>query len=410
MAGSAEEFFDDGVNAFRSGEFDIAKQSFEQARDAGLHSSALYYNYGSTLYKLGRFAEAQAAFAVCARDPAWTLLARYNMGLAALQQDQRAEAASYFNQVWRHADNIKLAALAQVMLERTDPRALSRPRGFFSVSLGHDGNVILSDQTQSIPASGKSDTFAELTASAGARLGAGPGAPRWEAAIHDLRYSTLKDFSITQVLLGLHAPRRFGFWRSEAGGQGQYILRDGNAFQQIVALNASTTRGWTGQRDLRLDLHYDWVESIDNDFQFLNGQRLELGATLTQSAGSGWLYYGVTYEYNDRKDLALGTEFFSYSPSRVALWLKGSWPLAGRWRLEPTLRGQFSRYGDEDRRTGGVTQTREDNEWQAGVLARYRLDTYWRLTGEYTYSSSRSNFDDYSYTRHQFMIGITRTL
>lgn len=410
VAESAEELFDQGVKAFRSGQFNIAKQSFERARAAGMDSGALYYNYGSTLYKLGRFAEAQAAFAICARDPAWALLARYNMGLTALQQGQRAEAVEHFNQVWRHTDNIKLAALAQVMLERLAPTVLRYPRGVFSFSLGHDSNVLLSDQTQSIPASGKSDTFTELMASAGARLGAGPSAPRWEAAIHDLRYSNLKDFSVTQVLLGLSVPRRFGFWYSEAGGQGQYILRDGSAFQQIAALNASTTRGWTGQNDLRLGLRYDWIESLDNDFEFLNGQRLELSATLTQPADTGWLYYGVTYEHNDRKDLVAGAEFFSYSPSRVALWLKGSWPLAARWRVEPMMRGQFSRYADEDRRTGGIVQTRADNEWQAGVVARYRVATRWQLTGEYTYSSSHSNFDDYSYTRHQFMLGITSTL
>lgn len=410
VAGAAEEFFDQGVKAFHSGDFEVAKQSFEQARDAGMDSSALYYNYGSTLYKLERHAEAQAAFAVCARDPAWAALARYNMGLAALQQGMRADAAEYFDRVWRHTNDTKLAALAQTMLERIDPMALWYPRGLFSFSLGHDGNVVLSDQTQFIPASGKSDTFTELLATAGARLGGGPRAPRWEAALYDLRYSSLHDFSITQVLLGMHVPRRLGFWHSEVGGQGWYILRGGSAFQQIAALMAGTAREWTNQRALRFDVRQDRIESIDNNFRFLDGQRLEIGATATQPAGAGWLYYGVTNERNKRKDLAAGGEFFSYSPSRVALWLKGSWPWGARWRFEPMVRSQSSRYADEDRRASGVVQRREDHEWQAGLLARYRLTAAWQITGEYIYSGSRSNFDEYSYTRHQLLIGVTRPL
>ncbi len=410
VAGAAEEFFDQGVKAFHSGDFEVAKESFERARDAGMDSSALYYNYGSTLYKLGRYAEAQAAFAVCARDPAWAALARYNMGLAAFQQGQRTEAAEYFDHAWRHTDDTKLAALAKTMLDRIDPMARGYPRGTFSFSLGYDSNVVLSDSTQSAPAAGKADVFSELLASTGARLGGGPGAPRWEAAIYDLRYSNLKDFSITQVLLGMHVPRRLGLWHSEMGGQGLYILRDGSAFQQAVVLKAGTTREWAGHRALRFDLRYDRIEALDNNFQFLDGQRLEFGATATQPAGAGWVYYGVTYEHHDRKDLSVGGEFFSYSPSRAAFWLKGSWPIAARWRLEPMVRSQFSRYADQDRRASGVVQTREDHEWQAGLLAKYRLTAAWQLTGEYIYSGSRSNFDEYSYTRHQIMIGVTRPL
>jgi hypothetical protein len=408
VAGAAEEFFAHGVKAFLAGDFQVAKQSFEQARDAGMDSSALYYNYGSTLYKLERYAEAQAAFAVCARDPAWAALARYNMGLAALQQGNRAEAAENFDQAWRQTDDIKLAALAQTMLERIDPTAHWYPRGTFSFSLGHDSNVVLSDSTQSIPAAGKADTFTELLASTGARLGSGLDAPRWEAAIYDLRYSSLKEYGMTEVLLGIHVPWRLGFWYNEVGGQGWYSMRDGGAFQQAVGLKASTVREWASNRALRFDLRYDQIESIDNNFQFLEGTRLEIGATATQPTGAGWMYYGVTYEQHNREDLAVGGEFFSYSPSRVTLWLKGSWPFGARWWLEPMVRSQFSRYADEDRRASGVVQTREDSEWQAGLRARYRLTVAWQLTGEYIYTSSHSNFDEYSFTRHQLLIGVMR--
>jgi hypothetical protein len=410
LAAPADELFVQGVEAFQAGEFEAALQSFRQARDAGLDTAALHYNIGSALYKLERYAEAQEVFAACARDPAWAALARYNMGLAAYQQGRRAEAAEYFAQTWRHTDEAKLAALAQTMLERIDPMARWYPRGILSLSTGYDSNLVLSDQTRTAPATGQSDLFTELLASTGARLGSGSGAPRWEAALYDLRYLDLKDYSITEILLGLDAPWRFGAWQSTAGGQWRYILRDGGAFQQVVTLKTGTSREWTGNRALHFGLRYDQIESIDNNYQFLDGRKLEAGASAAQPAGAGWMHYGVTYERHNREDLVVGGEFFSYSPSRAALWLKGSWPLGDRWRLEPSARYRHSRYADEDRRASGVVLTREDNEWQAGLHARYRLTIAWQLTGEYTYSSSRSNFDEYSYTRHQVSIGVMRPL
>jgi len=410
MAGAAEEFFDNGVQAFHSTDYNAAQRAFEQARDAGMDSAALYYNYGSTLYKLKRYAEAQAAFARCVHDPAWAALARYNMGLAAYQQGRRAEAAEFFSQAWRYADDAKLATLAQTMLDRIDPKASWFPRGMFSVNLGYDSNVVLSDLAQTAPAAGKSDTYTELLATTGARLGSGPGAARWEAMIYDLRYSNLTDYSITDVILGMHVPWRLGVWQNEAGGQWWHILRDGSAFQQVVALKAGTTREWAGNRALRFDLRYDSIESDDSSFQFLDGRRLEISASVAQPAAAGWMHYGGTYEQNNRRDLAVGGEFYSQSPSRVALWLKGSWPFGARWRLEPSMRYRYSHYADADRRISGLVQTREDNEWQAGVLTKYRLSVAWQLAVEYSYTGSRSNFDEFSYTRHLLTVGLARPL
>jgi tetratricopeptide (TPR) repeat protein len=405
---TADEAFDLGVAAFEAGDFSGASQYFEQARGAGMDTAALHYNLGASLYKLERYAEAQQAFAACARDPAWAALARYNMGLAAFQQGKRAEAADYFTQVWRHADDDKLAALALTMLERLDPFARWYPRGMFSFGLGYDGNVVLSDQVQTASATGRSDAFTELLASAGARLGRTPRAPRWEAAIYDLRYFDLQEYSITEALLGLDVPWQVGPGYVTAGGQWRYLLRDGGAFQQLVSLKAGVSYPWAGDRMLRIDGHYDRIEALDDNFQFLEGRRLEIGASLMQPVGAGWVHYGVSSERNNREDLASGGEFFSYSPSRTGVWLKGSWPFGARWRVEPTARYRYSRYADEDRRAGGIVQTREDSEWRAGVSARYRLTAAWQVAGEYTYSRNRSNFDEYSYTRHQVSIGVLR--
>jgi len=410
VAGEAEDLFERGVKAFHSADFAAAAQAFERARKAGMDTAALHYNYGSALYRLGRYAEAQAAFSVCARDPAWEALARYNMGLAALQQGQRAEAAEYFDQAWRRTDDARLAVVAQTMLDRIDPMAQWRPRGVFSISLGHDSNVVLSDQARFFPATGQSDDYTELTAYTGARLGEGSNAPRWEAAIYDLRHARLQDYDITQGIVGMHAPWRFGAWYNEGGGQVWRVQRNGGDFQQIAALKVSTIREWQADRALRFDWRFDQIESLDPNYEYLDGRRIEVKASVMQPLGAGWMQYGVTIENNNRRDLTIATEFYSQSSVRAAFGLKGSWLVGGRWRIEPVAHFRYSRYADEDRRASGVVQRREDNDWRLGMSTKYRLSGVWQLIGEHMYSGIRSNFDEFSHTRHQISIGIMRPL
>ena len=89
---------------------------------------------------------------------------------------------------------------------------------------------------------------------------------------------------------------------------------------------------------------------------------------------------------------------------------RASWPLAARWQAQPSVRYRYGQYADADRRAGGIVQTRTDHDWQVGVRVLYRLTMAWQITGEYTYSQNHSNFDEFSYTRHQLQIGLSRPL
>jgi hypothetical protein len=375
-----------------------------------MDTPALHYNLGATLYKRGRYPQAREAFESCARDPAWAPLAHYNLGLVALRQGKSATAADHFAEAWRTTEDTKLAALALTMLGRIDPMAYWRPRGQLSFGLGYDSNVLLSDHVPGTSATGKSDRYTEFLAAATAQLGSGANAPRWEAAIYDLRYFDLTDYSLSDFLLGLSLPWRSGAWRFDAGGQSEKLWRDGNGYQRIIAFKAGAMRELDKGRTLRLEFRHDWINPTDPAYQYLDGTRLDIGASLAQIAGEGWMSYGASFERNDREDLVVGGEFFSYSPIRAVLWLKGSWPLDARWQLEPAVRYRHSRYADADRRAGGVEQTREDSDWQAGLRVRHRLTGGWQMTGEFTVSENRSNFDEFSYTRRQVLFGFSYPL
>src|SRR6187402_3441679 len=75
------EDYRSGLQAFGTGQYELALSHFEAARRDGMSSVTLHYNLGSTYYRLGRLDEALEQFASIADDESWAELAHYNMGL-----------------------------------------------------------------------------------------------------------------------------------------------------------------------------------------------------------------------------------------------------------------------------------------------------------------------------------------
>ena len=407
LAASGDEDFRRGVAAFRAKDFDGARRFFEQARSDGLDTAALHYNLGSTLYKLGRYEEAARSFEDCARDPAWAPLALYNMGLATFAQGRQPEAAGYFLKSWRTTDDDKLAVLAFSMLERSDPQALAVPRSTVSFGVGYDSNVVLANNVSAGQPTGTGDNYTELLATVGAQAGSGSGAPHWTASFYDLRYFDLREFSISELGAGLDLPWTRDQWRYDAGGQLLYSWRAGSGYQQVTALQAGTAYQQWRELLPRLRVRYELINAIDERFQFLEGSLFEATASVTQFLAEHTMHYGVSYEHNDRENFTTTDGYYSYSPDRISLWWQGSWVFQGRWRIDPSIRYRQSSYSGVDQH-GGLTQTREDDEWQARVRISYRIVFPWQVTGEYLYSANRSNFPEFTYNRYLLSFGITR--
>ena len=408
-ATGGNELFTQGVGAFKSGDFASALRYFQQAQSVGLHQPALYYNLGVSLYKLGRYAEAEDAFRTCARDRAWASLASYNAGLSAYRRGRRAAAAEYFERAYLTADSDKVRALALTMLERSDPVAGRRGHGTLALNFGYNDNVTLAAAGQTLQASSESDRFSELIASATGRWRQSAQALRWDTTLYDLRYPRLTDNTITSVALGVSKPTTIAPWFTAIGAQWEDVLRDGQRFQQITSLRLVAVRDRPQGRDLRLSLQLSHIDALDDNFAFLDGSQQQFNVSVAQPLAGGQTRLGVVLERNDRADLATTNEFFSFSPSRYGLWFRGSWPLGAYWRLEPGGRYTHSRYADADRRASGVVATREDDERELALRARYRLTAVWRLLGEFSYVDNRSNFTEFAYTQRVVWIGASRS-
>jgi len=399
--------FRSGVEAFRAGNFDQARQYFVQAQESGLQSPALLFNLGSTYYRLGRYDEAAAAFAAVGQDPAWGMLSRYNLGLVAWEQGDRLRAAGYFSEVSKHATDSKLASAALLMWERIDPMARFSPRSRVTASLGYDSNVIQSDQLPSGSASGKSDFYTEIQATTGAWIGRSANAPKWEAGIYDVRYSDLNDYNLTQASVGLDQPWALGNWVLLGGVQARQLWLDGASFQRLGSIRGATIYSIDRDQLVRGDLRYSQVISLSNRYDYLEGHDIEIDVSYTRTYDRSWLVYGLTYAQNSRKDFASATEFYSYSPDRIGAWIRGAWSMGARWTLSPSARFRTSQYAGTDRH-GGVAQGREDNDWQIGLLLRYRWTPHWAVAAEYTHARNNSNYSEFSYSRDLIQIGASR--
>ena len=407
-AATGDQLFAQGVGAFKNGNFDLAVIYFQQARAAGLDPPTLYFNLGASLYKLGRYAQAEEAFRQCARDPLWASLANYNAGLAAYQRGQHVAAADYFKHASRTGDSDEVRGLALAMLERVDPAASREPRGTLSVNAGYNDNVILSADSQTLSTSGESDYFSEALATATGWWGKNARTLRWDASLYDLRYRELSDTNITSVTLGVSTPSRIASWYTSVGAQWEYVLRDGQHFQQIGSLRLTGIRDRPNRGDLRLNVQVSAIDALDSDFAFLDGSHQEIEASIGQRVGGGQTRFGLGIERNDRADLAIANEFFSFSPLRYRVSFAGSWPVRGYWRLQPSASYTRSRYADAEQRAGGLVATREDDERRFTLRTTYRLTEFWRLFGEYTYTDNRSNFPEFSYSQRIVSLGASR--
>jgi tetratricopeptide (TPR) repeat protein len=409
-AAAGDDLFAQGVRAFKEGNFSVAADLFQRARTEGVDTPALFYNLGASLYKLERYADAEQAFRLCANDPTWASLAYYNIGLAAYQRGDHTLAADYFERAWRTTDNDDVRALALTMLDRLDTTIRNRARGSVALNVGRNDNVMLAADDRVLGTTEEADWFADLYASATGQWGVRPNAPYWNASFYNINYAHLSQNNTSELTLAAGRPGSFDAWRTDVRARYQYVLLRGRALEQIAAVRVKGTRDLAEGRELYLRAELSAIDTLDEDFDFLDGMRQEIDVSTSHRLGDGRVEWGATLEHNNRRDLDTGAEFLSYSPTRYGVWAWGTWPAGGRWRMESTLRYRLGRYADPERRGGTAVGTREDGEFEATLRIRYRLSPIWHVVGEYNVTDNNSNFNEFAYTQRILSLGITRSL
>lgn len=402
----AQEAFQSAVASFRAGDYAAALRSFLAARRAGMDTPGLRYNLGVTQYRLQRYAEAETEFQVLSHEPRWAALAYYNLGLIAQRLGKTQEARTHFETAQRSATEPNLRALAGVALERLAGVSPPRTAILFSLAGGYDSSVVLPADAASLGIQGRDDYFAEAHAVATRRL-SGSAADGWNGygALVLRKYAELGEFDQLGWQAGASRDTSSGGSQTSVGGHLGAIYIDGHLLEQSSAADVQLRRRRDGG-DLRMRYRLAHIGGGAH-YRHLDGWQHRLRGEADFALPEATLRAGYELELNDRRDLELGSDFYSYSPTRHSVFAIAELPHVGDWRLDAYAEYRSSRYRDPHRLDGGVrVLRREDGRYALAARASRGLGGDRRLFVDYSYYRNDSNIDGYSYGRHQLMIGL----
>jgi hypothetical protein len=383
---AADPAFEAGVALTRRGEFDRALTQFLAAETAGDRSARLYFNLGVVNYRLGRFAQARAAFGRAAEDPETADLANYNRGLVAMAMDDRSGAAFWFDRVEREAREPSLRRLAQVALERVVGRAAGAPgayRGNVSVLRGWDSNVIVPVGTISDLPSLRRDEFLEARLVWSDAIGDAIEGLGYRVSAMALEYDEVHEGDVAAAEAAINWSGAF-LIEAAIGG----LAVDDKGYQRTLDVRLQVPvleADW-----VRVDLDGGWsrFDPLDGRAADLEGSRYSYGGSIT--TGVRRLSVGLGYRrlINDRFASALSPE-----QDRLQLRLRME---IGRltWRL-------WGRYTESD-----YPATRRDEAGDWGLDLAYRLHRRWDLLLEGSRLRNRSTEPELDYTSGRIFAGI----
>jgi tetratricopeptide (TPR) repeat protein len=397
-----------GVQAFRAGDYQAALRAFLDARQAGLDTPGLHYDLGATYYRLGRYAEAEREFEALAPDPKWAPLANYNLGLTAQRAGRRQQAVDYFEQTYRTTTDPNLRTLAATALERlggTPPTPGTS--AVVSVAGGYDSNATLLPDAAAAGVSHQGDRFVEALAAASHRL-AGNTARGWlvYGSLGVRKYRDLSQYDLAGSRAGLSYETDSGPLQTSVGGYFDTEYFGGNRLEQIAVLDVQARGRLGAGRELRARYQAGHVVG-GGGFEYLDGWQHSLSADAGFALAPAVVRFGYQLELNHRRDLQQGSEFFSASPTRHSLFAAVALRDVGAWQADARGEYRISRYNDPNVLNGGALEvTRKDNRYGLALRANRRLSAPWRAFVDYSYYRNDSNLDTYDYSRHQLMAGI----
>lgn len=395
--------FETGRQAFQAGHYREAVRAFEQARDAGMNTPALWYNLGVCYYRLGEYDKSESAFRRTARFKAMAPAAYYNLGLIELRRERTEQARSWFERARDNTQDAKLRTLASHMLERIARGELAQKAwtGILYAGLGHDDNVTL-ENTALAQATGKSDTYAELFASTrGVLSGARRDGVLLKANAYRLSYNNQTQFDMTVLTAGLYRTKPIGDWDGEAGAYYTHSTLGGHGYLGMTSLSLQATNYPSRTTRLRIRYRYHHESALDSRYNYLDGNVHDLraeGRWLLDNGRRLRAYYRL--EIENRSDLRTATTFTSVSPTRHTAHVDLTVPVAEGWDVNAMAEYRRSRYADANVLTTGQSIRREDDRARARLRLTRQFNPRTALELQYTYTDNSSNIATYTYSRH----------
>lgn len=390
--------YEQGVQAYRAGDARAALSHFQAAERRDGPSPALHYNLGLCHYRLKQDDEARRYFRLARQSPAFAGLADYHLALIEHRSGNTAQALRLLDAAERQQPGLR-ERIRQARSRMTDVAPAPRTSFYLSVAGGLDSNANLANDAGSGTAADESLFLESL------------GLVRHERSALDLQArlyvrDVMEDSRYDQLAADLEALARWrlGGWRAAAGPALATIRYGGETFADQYGLRLNLQRGGGGRLVQRIQYEGDQIEAGALYREF-TGQRHRLRWLAAGARFGG----GYALEWNERRDLTRGDEFFSQSPIRHSL--LGSWALGRRGEARLNAAGllRYSHFQDADRfLVDGQLNQRERRETllSASLNAQFAARGGLRPFAEAALSLNQANLDYLDYERVELLFGV----
>ena len=392
-------FFQQGLALYADGDYRQALDQFLAARDLGASGASLLYNIGVCHYRLGNYPAAKVAFAEMADNPKMASLAFYNLGLVALKLDEPDEARRWFNRSLSSGPPQKLRLLALHALTELDRTAPQRRQWlrYGSLCLGHDDNVTLTPEGDTLEPSGRADGFNEIIALLHGSIGEDSLTGGWQLQLGGLyrRHFSLADFDTGSAHLGLFYRTKLDSMTLQGGLRYTYATLAEQSFEQLTSADLQATYPLGQASSLRLTWQSGYLDILEPAYEGLRGWRHRGGVQVNLKREGLRTRLAYNAEMNDRDGEV-------YSPTRHSLRASVERELARRVTMLGSGSFRTSRYGET-----GNAERRRDEQLQCSAKLTWHLADRWALEGGYEYTRNNSNLNHHDYSRNQITLALS---
>jgi len=400
VSASVKDDFQSGVKLFEKKEYEKAIIKFEHARKQGLKSVALYYNLGSTYFKLEKYNKSKKYFHILKKQLEMKSLAEYNLGLIALKQGDKSSALQYFKSVIKDNQDSKLVYLSKKKLDiyQDDKKPWTAYAG---LSLGYDNNINIAPVGIVVNESG---AFIDYVVTADYVV-KGNRKNGWisNVILINTNYTATNLYDQSQYGIGIKKTRRHNSrWNSSI--KFDYNKHDYSHQDYLSILKLEILGKYNSSINDRLYFRYRY-ENISSDlalYDYLDGWRQKIRAEYKgyRKNKINRIYYEL--ELNNRKDLTLEEtgDQFSYSPTRHTLRAKHTRVVNNKWRATGDIAFRTSDYPVTS------SQNRNDDRMSVAAYADQKINKTIQIRYKLEYFDNGSSEAIFDYTRTVFTVGL----
>lgn len=391
---------EDGVSAYRRGDFPRALEYFRQAAAEAPKDATVRFNLGLTRYRLGQYQAARRDFLTLRDEPGMTAVAEYHLGLIAARLGQNERAARHLRAA-RAGDSERLRELARAALASLGERPETRvPVAYVMGGIGVDSNRNRVAKSVDLPGQDPESAYVDIV---GQGLYPLPleGEYDLRATAFHRNYETDDELDQSSLQLGLRRSWRPGAWRLSVSVESESILLRDRNLVQSVGLGFEGVRR-IGESTLRLRYQPAHVHA-DSNFDYLDGSRQRALAMQEFSLlGLRWRA-GYEVEQSAQGDGVEEDVIYGQAPLRHGPFLRIDRSLSPSISAGLSASLRRSRYDNDDALDA---DRRHDDLLQLGATLRFQAGRNWGVMLDYRFSDNRSSVDDYDHHRHTVLAGL----